>query len=511
MKKFLLMAFVAMFAIVANAQVTWTASSLPEDGQVAQELGWPTIWAGYPITPADYLLCEGDGFKAYLENPSLAGPPSQNKTFNNILFMGSQNTDRNGIQSLYFYEGLENNDYVRTGTADDDATGATDTYYYTIVTMENDTYYGSVMIEYSRGDNLSAMYVVDATANNKEGMMVLQSQTRSEGTFKEDGETKDNKTHVARFGVAPGRTYYIMSSDANIELYALEFTPVTADSYQNMISSEDYPVYWDAHSLPEDGQAAQDIGWNTIWGGDPITPADYTLCEGEGFKAYLENPSICYAPKYNKTFDMGLIMGMNNSSRTGIESLFFYEGLENNDYVYSDTADDDVTGASDTFYYTIVTVTNDTYYGKVAINYSRGDNLSAMYVVDATANDREGMMVLQSLTHMNSVTDAEGKSLIKTHIAEFGVVPGHTYYIMASEKLSVELYTLGFCPVTASEYENEVINGGDVPSGIQNVTTTKTTPNDGKIYSIDGRYVGTETGSLSKGVYIMNGQKFIVK
>lgn len=34
---------------------------------------------------------------------------------------------------------------------------------------------------------------------------------------------------------------------------------------------------------------------------------------------------------------------------------------------------------------------------------------------------------------------------------------------------------------------------------------------DGKIYSIDGRFVGKDMNNLAKGIYIMNGKKFAVK
>lgn len=35
--------------------------------------------------------------------------------------------------------------------------------------------------------------------------------------------------------------------------------------------------------------------------------------------------------------------------------------------------------------------------------------------------------------------------------------------------------------------------------------------NDGRVYSIDGRYVGNSTNNLTRGIYIQNGRKFVVK
>ena len=43
------------------------------------------------------------------------------------------------------------------------------------------------------------------------------------------------------------------------------------------------------------------------------------------------------------------------------------------------------------------------------------------------------------------------------------------------------------------------------------VPVTTSRDSDKRIYSIDGRYLGTDTGILPKGIYIMNRKKFVVK
>ena len=45
-------------------------------------------------------------------------------------------------------------------------------------------------------------------------------------------------------------------------------------------------------------------------------------------------------------------------------------------------------------------------------------------------------------------------------------------------------------------------------TGIQGIQTV-TRPADGKIYSIDGRYVGTDFSVLKHGMYIVNGKKVV--
>jgi immune inhibitor A len=50
----------------------------------------------------------------------------------------------------------------------------------------------------------------------------------------------------------------------------------------------------------------------------------------------------------------------------------------------------------------------------------------------------------------------------------------------------------------------------DFATGIQSVETSNTTQNNGRIYTIDGRYVGKSTGILPNGLYIRDGKKFIL-
>ncbi len=75
------------------------------------------------------------------------------------------------------------------------------------------------------------------------------------------------------------------------------------------------------------------------------------------------------------------------------------------------------------------------------------------------------------------------------------VTAGRQYLLVGGGANNMNMHKIVYVPET---------------TGIKGITTIAT-PIDGKIYSIDGRYVGTEIGNLSKGVYIMNGKKFIVK
>ena len=81
----------------------------------------------------------------------------------------------------------------------------------------------------------------------------------------------------------------------------------------------------------------------------------------------------------------------------------------------------------------------------------------------------------------------------------------HVYWIFGAEEgANTDFYGLAFTGYHDSNY-----NGS---TGIENVVTGTTgSPADGKIYTIDGRYAGKDKAALGKGLYIMNGKKFVVK
>ena len=73
--------------------------------------------------------------------------------------------------------------------------------------------------------------------------------------------------------------------------------------------------------------------------------------------------------------------------------------------------------------------------------------------------------------------------------------------------------TFTFSSDAAAFILDEVKVTSSVSTGIDNVITVTGTdgirPADNRIYSIDGRYVGTDDTKLGKGLYIRNGKKFI--
>ena len=58
-----------------------------------------------------------------------------------------------------------------------------------------------------------------------------------------------------------------------------------------------------------------------------------------------------------------------------------------------------------------------------------------------------------------------------------------------------------------SEDENGVISLNKDLTGIHDIKTT--TDTNGKIYTIDGRYVGYDFNRLGKGIYVTDGKKVV--
>ncbi|MDO4160294.1 MAG: hypothetical protein Q4D41_07550 [Prevotellaceae bacterium] len=510
MKKFFTLVAAALTSLGAFAQAhcEWTAAQLPTtefatvDDAVAA--GYQTMW-GYPQylgMPAQNLI-ENDNIVVSLPldysyvsvgNSKYSGASE----YAYKIIMGMNNSTRDGIDPLYFYEGVVNNDYVRSAGTSDQGNTINDA----VIKIEvKSTNYGKVTLKYNRGGNNAAMYVVDQTANEGQGMMVLQTVTRC--------PDENIQTHTASFGVEPSHTYYIMASEkGSVELYGIEYDECTDDDYTLMASEENSTDLWTAAQLPTTVFATADeavaAGYQTLWGYPQYLgmPAQ-NLVESENVVvslpldySYISTGNSKYSGYTDYAYK--LIMGMNNSTRSGIDPLYFYEGVVNNDYIRSAGTSDQGNTINDAV--VKVEVPSTSTYGRVILNYNRGGNNSAMYVVDQTANSGQGKMVLQTVTRCPD-------DYVKTHTSIFNVEPGHTYYVMASEKGSVELYAIGFCATTSEKY---AAVGGT--SGIENVNVSNVTKvADNKVYSIDGRYVGNTTDNLSKGLYIMNGKKFVVK
>ena len=71
-------------------------------------------------------------------------------------------------------------------------------------------------------------------------------------------------------------------------------------------------------------------------------------------------------------------------------------------------------------------------------------------------------------------------------------------------------YYLSFYPDKRIFLDEVKIVYPDAPTGIKQVSVDKQI-NDNRIYTIDGRYIGTNLNSLQRGIYIVNGKKIVIK
>ena len=520
----------------AQAHCKWTVEQLPQQvfaGQAAAvEAGFVTMWwapdnseggvgDAAPVKWMGMPACDlinNDYVQVSLpldyNYVSVGNGKYSGKDYAYKLIMGMNNSTRDGIDVMNFAEGLTNNSYVRkAGNADQKPEGSETGYVINDAIIKinvKSASYGAITLTYNRGGNNSAMYVVDSTKTRS----ILWSVTRS---------TDDNvQHHVARFGVEPGHTYYVMASEkGSVELYGIEYDECTDEDYEVLATADNCTDLWTAAQLPNEvfaGQAAAvAAGYTTMWWapdtseggvGDaaPVKWMGMPACDlinSANIKVSLpldyNYVSVGNGKYSGKDYAYKLIMGMNNSTRDGIDVMNFAEGLTNNSYVRKAGNADQKPEGSETGYVINdaiikINVPADGNYGRVILNYNRGGNNSAMYVVDSTKTNQ----VLQTV---NRCPD----DAVKTHTAIFNVQPNHTYYVMASEKGSVELYAIGYCSATDAKYAALGVASGI--KAIENVA--KTAVNNNMIYTISGRMVGTNREALSKGLYIQNGKKFV--
>ena len=494
----------------AQAHCKWTVEQLPQQAFAtvddAVAAGYVTMWGlpGYLGMPACDLI-NNDYVQVSLpldyNYVSVGNNKYSGKDYAYKLIMGMNNTTRDGIEPMNFIEGLTNNSYVRkAGNADQKPEGSETGYVINDAIIKinvKSASYGAITLTYNRGGNNSAMYVVDSTKTRN----ILWTVTRC--------PDENVQHHVARFGVEPGHTYYVMASEkGSVELYGIEYDECTDEDYEVLVSEANSTDLWTAAQLPQQAFATVDeavaAGYVTMWGlpGYLGMPA-CDLINSANIKVSLPldyNYVSVGNNKYSgKDYAYKLIMGMNNTTRDGIEPMNFIEGLTNNSYVRKAGNADQKPEGSETGYVINdaiikINVPADGNYGRVILNYNRGGNNSAMYVVDSTKTNQ----VLQTV---NRCPD----DAVKTHTAIFNVQPNHTYYVMASEKGSVELYAIGYCSATDAKYA--ALGAASGIKAIENVA--KTAVNNNMIYTISGRMVGTNREALSKGLYIQNGKKFV--
>ncbi len=180
-------------------------------------------------------------------------------------------------------------------------------------------------------------------------------------------------------------------------------------------------------------------------------------------------------------------------------------------------------GGNDNIWKGITTQENQEYYPDHTdwdVSFVRGGNKCAIYgsssktgtattpVIKIEDNDRLFFKAAPwgADCHLNLNLNGEG---ITCNTSVFNIVSGQWTDCDTKFTGSGDLQ-ITFVSDTNRFFLDEVIVIRPTATGIEEIYT-KSLPEDNRIYSLDGRYLGTDTRLLLPGLYLMNGKKVIVK
>ncbi len=467
MKKLFTLAIVALCTMSMSAQTTITWPTVEE----AEAAGYEALWGDYAYgynLPDNYTFVDNDEITVTLPVTSIVASNFTTGEGETPIasYMGSSIGDNTNDAPFSFdglFEGMKQN------------------YAVFKVTPKVS---GRLTLQYDRGGSNFTMYVFDATANDEDGQYILANTVTSN-----DGETKIKKTHTSVVDLTADHEYWVFGSGTgnNIYLYGMSFCPMTSDDYYQAYGTFDTEVAW---PTIDDAEAA---GYEALWGDYAYgynLPDNYTFVDNDDITVTLPVTSIVAS---NFTTGegatpiasyMGSSIGDNtNDAPFSFDGLF--EGMKQN--------------------YAVFKVTPKTS-GVFAITYDRGGSNFTMYVFDSTANDEDGQYILA-----NTVTSNDGETKIKkSHTSIIDLTADHEYWVFGSGTgNNIYLWEMKYTAMSSDNYYS-CVNG--VSNGIKGIVSgAALTTTDNRIYSIDGRYLGTNKANLGKGLYIMNGQKVVIK
>lgn len=374
--------------------------------------------------------------------------------YNNYMYFGSQknNNESGAYDDIYTVEGIARTDHG----------------ILQITAKQS----GRMTASFSMGNNNRTCYVYrlgteTEIAEGFYGMYVLASATDAAGV------------HTVAFNVQAGRDYLLVGSGSGNQLYSVTYTAPDADAgkYQTVdLPTSPYTiVQWseDADAvIAEKGYSAHS------WGAGYVLPANTEIYSDNDIT--VTNMVDCGIFPSSWFHDVAKDTEYNNY-------MYFGSQLDNNqkDDIYTASS----VARSD---HGIISVKVNTS-GRIVLVYSNGGNNRTCYVY-RVGTETEQTAGVYGMYVLSNFTDTKG-----IHTPAFDVVAGNEYLIVDSGSGN-QLYAIGFA------------NAETQASGIDNVNVNNVTKiADNKVYSIDGRYVGNTTDNLSKGLYIMNGKKFVVK
>lgn len=444
------------------------AASVATSNAQTQTITWPTVaegqaqgwqahsWStdGSYIIPAGTTITDTDNFtvSAEVDTPVFGVWSTYDETYPLYVYWGSQK----GSDESGYYD---------------------DIYSASAITREN---HGIIRIDakqsgrmtasYSMGNNLRSFYVYQLPTETEEaagtyGYYVMCSTTHSAGV------------HTSAFNVRSGRSYLIISSGSGNQLYGMTFTAPDATSGYTAtdLPAEPYTVV--TFPSEEEGLAA---GYEAhSWGAGYVYPANTVVLDNDDMT--VTNMLDC------GIFPPSWFHGV--AKDTDYPSYMYFGSTLNNDQKEDIYSADGIARADHGFISLKAKKS-----GRVVLSYSMGSNNRTCYVY-RLADDEELAAGEYGAYVLSNFTDIAG-----IHTPAFDVMEGNEYYIIGSGSGN-QLYAIGFANTETQS-----------TSGISSITQDSTAaPSDGKIYTIDGRYAGTDKEILPKGIYITGGKKFIKK
>lgn len=454
-KTFLLAAMLTASCFSLQAQnytITWPSVA---DGQAK---GWAAhSWSadGSYVIPANTVIEENDYLKVSVpvDSPVFGVWSTYEETYPLYMYWGSnKEQDKNSYyDDIYNAAGIARADH---GMVQIDAKQS-----------------GRMTVSYSMGNNLRSFYVYQMPTeeemnNGVYGYYVMCSTTNAGGI------------HTSAFNVRADRTYLLIASNSGNQLYQMTYSapdPTTGYTATDL-PAEPYTVT----TFPSTEDALANGYEAHSWGEGYVYPANTVIADNDDMT--LTNMLTCGVFPPSWFHDV--------ASDTDYPSyMYFGSALDNNnkDDIYS------VDGIARAEHGIVSLKAKKS--GRVILSYSMGGNNRTCYVwrVGTQEEIDNGIYGGYVLTNF---TDAKG-----IHSPAFDVMEGNEYYIIGSGSGN-QLYAIGFA-------NTDVQSGTTSINGVTDNASAAV--NDGRIYSIDGRYVGKDKNSLGKGLYIMNGKKFAVK
>ncbi len=462
-KLFFTAAILAASVVGANADTKMPIPTVEE----AQQQGWEALWGDYQygyVMPENYVLVDNEEVKVSLNKAANVATTCQVKDYDINLQMGSA-WNRESNDAVWTLES------VYAGMKQP----------YAVLTLEPKMN-GKISFTYCRGKNSNTtVFVWDTMGNNDLGSFITANST----FFDETADAGlDPLAHTVTVNVRMGHKYYIFGAEtgANTDFYGLTFVPYSSENY---VTTATGTTEMKIPTVEE----AQANGWEALWGDYQygyVMPENYVLVDNEEVKVSLNKAANVATTCQVKDYGINLQMGSawNRESNDAVWTLeSVYAGMKQP--------------------YAVLTL-EPKMNGKISFTYCRGKNSNTtMFVWDTMGNNDLGYFVTANSTFFDETADAGLDPL--PHTVTVNVRMGHKYYIFGAETgANTDFYGLAFTPYSDANY------GGS--TGIENVVTdTMAKPADGRIYTIDGRYVGKDKNALGKGLYIMDGKKFVAE